>query len=124
MNFLDLENEILCLDILQDSCLTGARPENFLIDQNLKISLTKREELNDSSKYRRLIDRLIYLTITRLDIVYSVRMLNQFMHEPRKLHWELWKVALRVLRYIKGTLGQRLLLPSENNLRLQAYCGS
>ena len=46
-------------------------------------------------------------------------MLSQFMHEPRKPHWE---AALRVLRYIKGTPGQGLLLPSENNLRLQAYC--
>ena len=41
------------------------------------------------------------------------------MNEPRKPHWE---AALRVLRYIKGTLGQGLLLPSQNNLRLQAYC--
>ena len=46
---------------------------------------------------------------------------SQFMHEPRKPHWE---AALRVLRYIKGTPRQGLLLPSENNLRLQAYCDS
>ena len=43
------------------------------------------------------------------------------MHEPRKLYW---LIALRVLRYIKGTPGQELVLPSENNLRLQAYCDS
>ena len=77
--------------------------------------------MNDPSNYRRLIDILIYLTVTRLDIVYSVRMLSQFMHEPRKPHCE---VALRVLRYIKGTPSQGLLLPSENKLRLQAYCDS
>ena len=68
-----------------------------------------------------MIGRLIYLSIARRDIVYSVRMLSQFMHEPRKPHW---KVALRVLRYIKVTPGQELVLPSENNLRLQAYCDS
>ena len=28
------------------------------------------------------------------------------------------------MRYIKGTPGQELLLPYENNLRLQAYCDS
>lgn len=43
------------------------------------------------------------------------------MHEPRKPHWD---AAMRVLRYIKGTLGQGLLLPSSNNLRLKAYCDS
>ena len=91
------------------------------MEQNLNLSLTKGEKLNDPSKYRWLIGRLIYLSVARPDIVYSVRMLSQFMHEPRKPHWE---AALRVLRYIKGTPGQELVLPSENNLRLQAYCDS
>ena len=43
------------------------------------------------------------------------------MHEPRKPHWV---AALRVMRYIEGTPGQRLLLTSENNLKLHAYCNS
>ena len=106
------------LDILQDTGLIEARPEKFPMEQNLKLSLTEGEKLNDSSKYRRLIGRLIYFSVTRPDIVYSVRMLSQFMHELRKPHWE---AALRVLRYIKGSPGQGLLLPSENILRLQAY---
>ena len=89
------------------------------MEQNLKLSLIEGEKLNDPSKYRRLIGRLIYLSVARPDIVYSVRVLSQFMHEPRKPHW---KTALRVIRYIKGTLGQELVLPSENHLRLQAYC--
>ena len=48
------------LDILQDIGLTGARPEKFSMEQNLKLSLTGGEKLNDPNKYRRLIDRLIY----------------------------------------------------------------
>ena len=107
------------LDILQDIGLIGARLEKFPMEQNLKLLLIEGEKLNDPRKYRRLIGRLIYLIVTRPDIVYSVRILSQFMHEPRKPHWE---ASLRVLRYIKGTLGQGLLLPSENNVRLQAYC--
>ena len=62
------------LDILQDIGLTTARLENFSIELNLKLSLIEGEKLNDPSKYRRLIDRLIYLTVTRPDIMYSVRM--------------------------------------------------
>jgi len=103
------------LDILQDTGLTGARPDKFPMEQNLKLSLTEGEKLNDPSKYRRLIGRLIYLTVTRPDIAYSVRMLSQFMHEPRKPHWE---AALRVLRYIKGTPGQGLLLLSEKQFKI------
>ena len=40
---------------------------------------------------------------------------------PRKPHWD---VAIRVLKYIKGSPGQGLLLPSENNLTLTTYCDS
>ena len=44
--------------------------------------------LDDPTKYRRLVRRLIYLTVTRPDIVFSVRTLSQFMHEPHKPHWD------------------------------------
>ncbi|KAL5555467.1 hypothetical protein UlMin_037703 [Ulmus minor] len=91
------------------------------MEQNLKLTTTDGELLNDATKYRRLIGRLIYLTVTRPDIVYSVQTLSQFMHEPRKPHWD---AALRVLRYIKGTPGQGLLFSSNNNLALKAYCDS
>jgi hypothetical protein len=43
------------------------------------------------------------------------------MQQPRKPHLD---AALRVLRFIKGTLGQGLLFPSNNNLALIAYCDS
>jgi len=42
------------------------------MEQNLKLSLTEGEKLNDPSTYKRLIDRLIYLSVTRPDIVYLV----------------------------------------------------
>ena len=43
------------------------------------------------------------------------------MHEPRTEHWE---AALRVVRYLKGTLGQGILLRSDSNLTLQGWCDS
>ena len=60
--------------------------------------------------------RLIYLAVTRPDLAYSVRMLSQFMQEPRQEHWE---ATLRVVRYLKGTLGQDILLPSDSDLSLE-----
>ncbi|KAK3008274.1 hypothetical protein RJ639_014960 [Escallonia herrerae] len=109
------------LDILQDSGLLGVRPDKFPIEQNLKLTPTDGILLSDPTKYRRLVGRLIYLTVTRPDIVYSVRILSQFMHEPRKPHWN---AAIRILKYIKGNPGQGLLFPSTNNLALKAFCDS
>ena len=35
--------------------------------------------LEDANRYRRLLAKLIYLTVTHLDIVYTVSVLSQFM---------------------------------------------
>ncbi|XP_034223842.1 uncharacterized mitochondrial protein AtMg00810-like [Prunus dulcis] len=109
------------LDILQDSGLLGACLDNFPMEQNLKLTPTDGALLHDPTKYRRLVGRLIYLTVTRPDIAYSVRTLSEFMHQPRKPHWD---TALRILKYVKGTPGQGLLFPASNNLALKAFCDS
>ena len=86
------------LEILKDGGILGAKPVNFPMEQNTKLSYA-RDLLKDPSQYRRLVGRLIYLTITRPNIMYSVHVLSQFMHVPRRPHME---VALCVLRYLKG----------------------
>jgi hypothetical protein len=67
------------------------------------------------------VGRLIYLTITRPDIVFAVNILSQFMHAPRLPHMQ---AATRVLRYIKGSPGQGILFPSSNTLHVTAYTDS
>ena len=43
------------------------------------------------------------------------------MKEPKEDHL---KAARRVLRYLKGQLGQGILLKSDSNLQVHAYCDS
>ena len=74
-----------------------ARPKFWDIDSPIMV---------DANPYWRLLGKLIYLTVTRLDITYAVSVLSQFTHEPRMVHWE---DALRVLAYIKRVLGKRLI---------------
>ncbi|CAL8994323.1 unnamed protein product [Prunus brigantina] len=94
--------------ILKDAKLLCATPIDFPMEKDLKLS-DKGEFLKDPAHYRRLVGCLIYLTITRPDITYYVHVLSMFMHAPRKPHME---AALCILRYLKNTSGQGILLSS------------
>ncbi|KAJ8769062.1 hypothetical protein K2173_024058 [Erythroxylum novogranatense] len=74
------------------------------LEQNHKLALIEGEDAHDPAQYRRLVGRLIYLTITRPELSYCVHVLAQFMQQPKKGHWE---AALRV-----------------SDLNLYAYCDS
>ena len=105
------------LDILQDAGLTGAKPTRFPLPKNLHLSLDTGEFLPDPSPYRRLVGRLLYLTLTRPDLSYSVQHFSQFLQNPRQPHYH---AALHVLRYLKGTANTGLFYPSQNSLQLFA----
>jgi len=109
------------LEIVDDCGLLGAKPTDFPMEQNHKLALAKGKDLDDPTPYRRLVGRLIYLTITRPDLTYAVHILSQFMQTPKEEHME---ATRRVVRYIKGTAGQGLLLSRDSNLKLAGYCDS
>ncbi|KAK3004657.1 hypothetical protein RJ639_019411 [Escallonia herrerae] len=67
------------LDILSESGLSASKPTTFLMEQNRGLALAGGPLLFDPGPYRRLIGRLVYLTITRPDICYAVHVLSQFM---------------------------------------------
>ncbi|RVW95625.1 Retrovirus-related Pol polyprotein from transposon TNT 1-94 [Vitis vinifera] len=108
------------LEIIKDAGLLGAAPIDTPMERGLKLS-DKSDLLNDQGRYRRLVGRLIYLTVSRPDITYAVHVLSRFMHQPRKTHME---AAFRVVCYLKNAPGQGLFFSSNNDFRLRAYCDS
>ena len=88
------------------------------MERGLKLS-DKGDLLKDPSHYRMLDGRLIYLTVSRPDLTYSVHVLSRFMYQPCKLHME---AALRVVCYLKYAPGQGLFFSSNSDFRLRAYC--
>jgi hypothetical protein len=118
-NGISLSQRKYALDILNDTGFLGAKPSRFPLDQNVSLTQSDGKLLEDGSTYRRLVGRLIYLTITRPDLTYVVHILSQFMDKPRQPHLA---AAHQVLKYIKQTPRQGIILPSMGNLQLQAFC--
>ena len=77
--------------------------------------------LDDAGRYRRLIGKLIYLTMTRPDIAYTIGLLSQFTHEPRHIHWQ---GALCVLAYVNNNPSRGLISRKNSHLRVEAYSDS
>ena len=107
------------LEIIKDVGLLGTTLIDTPMERGLKLS-NKGDLLKDSGHYRRLVGRLIYLTVLRPDITYYVHVLSRFMHQPYTLHME---AALRVVRYLKNAPSQGLFFSSNSDFRLRAYWG-
>ncbi|RVW28752.1 Retrovirus-related Pol polyprotein from transposon RE1 [Vitis vinifera] len=70
------------------------------------------EPLGDPGRYRRLVGKLNYLTITRPDISFPVSVVSQFLQSPCDSHWD---AVIRILRYIKSTPGQGVLYENRGH---------
>lgn len=67
------------LPLLDDIGYLGCKPAFLPMDPNLKLTLLDGESILDPSLYRRLIGRLVYLTISRPGITIVVHKLSQYM---------------------------------------------
>ena len=73
------------LDILSETRKLGAKPCSSSMAQSLH--LTREGELfEDPERYRRLVGKLNYLTVTRPNIAHSVSVVNQYMSSPTVDH--------------------------------------
>ncbi|XP_061347819.1 uncharacterized mitochondrial protein AtMg00810-like [Gastrolobium bilobum] len=109
------------LDILQDTGLSGCKPQNTPMESNLKLSKHDGDLLEDPTSYRRLIGRLIYLSFTRPDLSFAVNRLSQFLSTPRVPHLH---AAHRILAYLKHTIGQGIFFATDSTLHLKVFSDS
>lgn len=106
------------LDLLAETGLLDCKPADTPIAVNHKLQIVKGAPKADQGMYQRLVGRLIYLAHTRPDVAYAVGVVSQFMHEPQEDHME---AALRIVRYLKGTVGYGVLLRKMEDLEIEGY---
>ena len=86
------------LDILEETSMLDCKPVNTHMDSNVKLVPRQGEPLRDPWRYRRLVGRLNYLTITRPYISFPMSVVSQFLRSPCDSPSV---VVIRILRYIK-----------------------
>lgn len=96
-------------------------PVTCHLELNVKLKAKEGDLLPNPEEYRSLIGKLNFLTNTRPDLSFVVQHLSQFMKHPCLPHM---KVALNLLRYLKGTSDFGIFLSNSPDLSLQAYCDS
>ncbi|GJZ75366.1 retrovirus-related pol polyprotein from transposon TNT 1-94, partial [Tanacetum coccineum] len=108
-------------DLLKKGGVLNNKPYKLPMDPNLKLQADVGTPLLDPEVYRRSIGQLIYLTVTRPYICYTVQLLSQFMQSPTFVHMQAVK---HLLRYLLNSPGQGILLANNSAVELKAYCDS
>ena len=106
------------LNLLKEACLLGCKSATIPMEANVDLWFDDSHALDDPGRYRRLIEKLIYTTITRPNINFVVRVFSRFMHQLRETHW---LAAIRVLAYIKNCPEKGLMYRKHEHLRISRY---
>jgi hypothetical protein len=62
--------------------MMGCKPISISLEQNVKLSANEGDPVEDTTMYGRIMESLIYMTITRLDLIYAIEMVSQIMQTP------------------------------------------
>ena len=105
------------LDLLSETRKLAAKPCQSPMAQSL--NLTREGELfEDHEKYRKLVGKLNYLTVTRPDIAYFVSVVSQYMSFPTVDHWV---DVEQILCYFKEAPGCGILYSNNGHNRLEYF---
>lgn len=90
------------LQLLEDTGYLACKPTAIPMDPKVQLNAHDDVILSDVSQYRRLIGRLLYLTLSWPDITFVVHKLSQFLAQPRLPHLQ---AIHHLLCYLKSTPG-------------------
>jgi hypothetical protein len=88
------------------------------MEENLKLCVHSNQVLANKERYQRLVGRLMYLAHTQPNLAYALSVVSQFMHSPSEEHMN---VVIRILHYLKSSLGKGILFTKGDNLDINGY---
>lgn len=106
------------LDLLKEIGFLLGKPAATPIETTVKLSSGDSELLADNCEYRSIDGKLLYFTITRHDLSFSLQKLSEFLDRPTMVYW---KAMHNILRYIKSALGQGLLFRENNDTNRASF---
>jgi len=92
---------------------------NTLMHPTCSLSKEDTGSKVDQKLYRGMISSLLYLSASRLDILFSVCLCARFQSDPRESHLTTVK---RIFRYLKGTTNLGLLYMKSLDYKLIGFC--
>jgi hypothetical protein len=108
-------------DLLKRFKMDDCKPIKTPMPLNRYLDLDERGKLIDQTLYRSMIGSLLYLTVSRPDIMFSVCMCARFQARPKEPHLS---VVKRILRYLKHTPSIGLWYPKGARFQLVGYSDS
>ena len=87
----------------------------------LKLSKDDDGSIVDPTLFKMSVCSLIYLTMTRTDIMYAVIMISRFMESPKFSHWKACKI---ILTYVSGTKNLGIMYSTLEIFNLVGYIDS
>ena len=83
------------------------------------VHLTREGKLfEDPERYRRLVGKLNYLTVTCPDIAHLVSVVSQYMSSPTV---DNWAAVEYILCYLKGASGRGILYSNHGHNRVECF---
>ncbi|GKB80385.1 retrovirus-related pol polyprotein from transposon TNT 1-94 [Tanacetum coccineum] len=108
-------------EMLKKFGLEDSKPIKTPMSSETKLTRDEDGELINDNKYHGMIGSLLYLTVSRPDIMFSVYLCARFQEAPKTSHLEAIK---RIFRYIKGTSHLGLWYPKGTGLETIVYADS
>ena len=115
------------MELITELGLAGSKTGTTPMEFNQKLTSVKLddqigikgdEKLDEEGPCKRLIGKILNLTMNRPDISYAIHTFSQFMHYPKKSHME---TALRIVRCIKNAPALSVLMSSKKTKKLRGF---